>query len=234
MQFTCNFQCTPVLFSAYLTLCCHSSRSPEQAAAFQEILHESNDRKCSRNVESGCFCYNLIVYFLKCIRWCWVTAAFIVLHIPFGLFPNMQVFNCALETFKGAQPLSSRSSCTTRSVSRVVTMSSLQSAAMSWSSGSRACAHWEWRAERECFLQSLCLIVYVVPEVCANYLCYSWDSMSETTMIWPFTHIKSMLYKAKSRLQMIFISLDEARVSPSAHVSYHSCGIANSDGRSWG
>ncbi len=200
MKFISNFRYTPILFSAYLTRCCHSSRSPGIKIA--KRLH--NDRKCSRNVESGLFCYNLIVYFLKCIRWRWVTAAFIVLHIPFGLFPNMQVFNCALETFKGAQPLSSRSSCTTRSVSRVGTMSSLQSAVTSWSSVSRACAHWEWRAERECFLQSLCLIVYIVPEVCANYLCYSWDSMSETTWIWPFTHIKSMLYKAKSRLQMIF------------------------------
>ncbi len=198
-----NFRYMPILFSAYLTRCCprccHSSRSPGIKIA--KRLH--NDRKCSRNVESGLFCYNLIVYFLKCIRWRWVTAAFIVLHIPFVLFPNMQVFNCALETFKGAQPLSSRSSCTTRSVSRVGTMSSLQSAVTSWSSVSRACAHWEWRAERECFLQSLCLIVYVVPEVCVNYLCYSWDSMSETTWsdpslilkacsIRPITHVASL------------------------------------------
>lgn len=131
---------------------------------------------------SGHFWYIWIVYFLKGIRWCWVTAAFIVLHIPFGLFPNMQVFNCALEIFKGAQPLSSRSSCTTRSVSRVVTMSSLQSAITSWSSVSRACAHWEWRAERECFLQALCLIVYIIPEVCANDLFYSktWSDPSLT------------------------------------------------------
>ncbi len=157
-----------------------------------------NDRKCSRNVESGRFCYNLIVYFLKCIRWRWVTAAFIVLHIPFGLFPNMQVFNCALETFKGAQPLSSRSSCTTRSVSRVGTMSSLQSAVTSWSSVSRACAHWEWRAERECFLQSLCLIVYIVPEVWVNYLCYSWDSMSETTWSDPSLILKACSIRPKA------------------------------------